>query len=148
MGTRSLTFVRGGFPGEEPKIHFVMYRQYDGYPHGHGIELAEFLNGLDVVNGLAQGEKKKIANGTGCLAAQIVAHFKTEPGGIYLDPPEKNRREQFNYDVVVAEPQLGQRTVHEKEPGVHISVTNFSGEVLASGTPAEFLNRVKGLERA
>lgn len=147
MGTRSLTYVRGGFPGEDPKTHIVMYRQFDGYPEGHGIELAEFLDGIDVVNGIAPGETEKIANGTGCLAAQIVAHFKTEPGGIYLDPPEKDRREEVNYDVVVTEPQLGQRTVQEKDPGVLITVTDFEGKQLLRGTPAELLSQIKGLDR-
>lgn len=147
MGTRSLTFVRGGFPGETPKTHIVMYRQFDGYPEEHGGDLAEFLNGLAIVNGISPGETEKIANGTPCLAAQIVAHFKTEPGGIYLDPPENDRREEFNYDVVVTEPQLGQRTVQEKEPGVHITVTNFEGKELLSGTPSELLSQIKGLDR-
>ena len=63
-----------------------MYRHYDGYPKGHGIELAEFLRDFRVVNGLGSPSDKKIANGTSCLAAQIVAHFKTIPGNIYLYP--------------------------------------------------------------
>ena len=39
MGTRSLTFV---YDEDTPLIN--MYRQYDGYPSGHGAELADFLN--------------------------------------------------------------------------------------------------------
>ena len=42
MGTRSLTFV---YEGEKPIVN--MYRQFDGYPSGHGAELAEFLNSFD-----------------------------------------------------------------------------------------------------
>jgi hypothetical protein len=38
MGTRSLTFV---YDGDEPMIN--MYRQFDGYPSGHGSELADFF---------------------------------------------------------------------------------------------------------
>ena len=38
MGTRSLTFVY-----DEQEAIINMYRQYDGYPTGHGAELAEFL---------------------------------------------------------------------------------------------------------
>jgi hypothetical protein len=70
MGTRSLTFV---YDGDKPIIN--MYRQYDGYPSGHGSELADFLKGFEIVNG--HGEvKPKIANGMGCLAAQLIANFK------------------------------------------------------------------------
>ena len=80
MGTRSLTVFKDG----EHEIA-VMYRQMDGYPSGHGADLAEFLSGMRVVNGLsAFGDNSKTANGMDCLAAQVVAYFKTGPGGIYL----------------------------------------------------------------
>ena len=80
MGTRSLTFVYD----EDGKKLINMYRQYDGYPSGHGKELAEFLEPITMVNGIS--EARKIANGPGCLAAQLVSHFKDGPGGIYLEP--------------------------------------------------------------
>ena len=63
-----------------------MYRQYDGYPHGHGAELAEFLNGGKVVNGIGADEKHTVFNGAGCLAAQMIAHFKNGAGGFYIEP--------------------------------------------------------------
>jgi len=81
MGTRSLTFV---YDDETPIIN--MYRQYDGYPTGHGAELAEFLAPFTLVNGLSTVETRKVANGMGCLAAQLVANFKSEAGGFYLYP--------------------------------------------------------------
>lgn len=82
MGTRSLTFVYD----EEGRNLINMYRQYDGYPSGHGKELAEFLEPITMVNGIGMDEGRKIANGPGCLAAQLVSHFKDGPGGIYLAP--------------------------------------------------------------
>lgn len=82
MGTRSLTFV---YDNKEPMIN--MYRQYDGYPSGHGSELAKFLNSFDaIVNGIPVGDKRRLANGMGCLAAQLIANFKTEVGGFYIYP--------------------------------------------------------------
>ncbi len=78
MGTRSLTFV---YDGDKPLIN--MYRQFDGYPSGHGAELAEFLNGFDIVNGYGE-VKPKLANGMGCLAAQMIANFKQSVGGFYI----------------------------------------------------------------
>jgi hypothetical protein len=81
MGTRSLTFV---YDGETPIIN--MYRQYDGYPTGHGAEIAEFLAPFHMVNGMQLDEKRKVANGMGCLAAQLVANFKESAGGFYLYP--------------------------------------------------------------
>ena len=35
-----------------------------------------------------------------CLAAQLVAHFKTGPGGFYIYPADCDD-EEYNYDVYV-----------------------------------------------
>jgi len=78
MGTRSLTFV---YSEDTPLIN--MYRQFDGYPTGHGAELAEFLSGFEIVNGYGE-VKPKLANGMGCLAAQLIANFKQSVGGFYI----------------------------------------------------------------
>jgi hypothetical protein len=97
MGTRCLTRVFD-FKGAEI---ICLYRQFDGYPDGHGAELREFLDGFKIVNGL-NNLTGKIANGMGCLAAQLVAHFKADhgPGGFYLYPPgAKDVGEEFVYEV-------------------------------------------------
>lgn len=85
MGTRSLTKIIDS--ADDNKEFFCMYRQYDGYPDGHGLELAEFLKDMYFVNGIGMDEKRKIANGINCLAAQLVTNFKDGPGYIYLYPP-------------------------------------------------------------
>ena len=94
MGTRSLTRViprQKGLSYDEGHKHvdkssINMYRQYDGYPQGHGLELAEFLSDFTIVNGLgADSYRGKIANGSSCLAAQLVQHFKDGPGNVYLE---------------------------------------------------------------
>ena len=46
MGTRALTFV---YEGDKPLVN--LYRQYDGYPTGHGAELAQFLSDSKVMAG-------------------------------------------------------------------------------------------------
>ena len=81
MGTRSLTTFKEDHTNEEI---VVLYRQYDGYPEGHGIDLFRFLNKMNVVNGMKPQEKRKTSNGMSCLAAQMIAYFKDEPGGFYL----------------------------------------------------------------
>jgi len=95
MGTRCLTV----FKEEDGTEIAVMYRQFDGYPDGHGKELAEFLKGKKVVNGISS-ERQPIFNGMGCLAASVVAHFKTDPGGFYLHPANtRNCGEEYTYIV-------------------------------------------------
>ena len=81
MGTRSLTVFNNEMDNSEI---VVLYRQYDGYPTGHGRDLFSFLNNMEIVNGISPNEKRKIANGMGCLSAQIVAYLKEAPGDFYL----------------------------------------------------------------
>ena len=82
MGTRSLTFVYD--EAGDPLLN--MYRQFDGYMSGHGAELAEFLHDRKLVNGLSFEDQNnpKVSNGMGCLAAQLLAHFKQTPGSFYI----------------------------------------------------------------
>jgi hypothetical protein len=98
MGTRSLTYVYDD--NNDPLI--CMYRQFDGYPTGHGSELASFLTPFKIVNGISGNAKiGKVANGMGCLAAQLVANFKTDVGNIYLHPPILGRDDgqEFEYHI-------------------------------------------------
>ena len=95
MGTGCLTVM---YDTSKSEIA-VMYRQFDGYPEGHGQELADFLNGFEIVNGISE-EREKMANGGGCLAAQIVAHFKDSVGGFYLHPAgTRECGEEYIYHV-------------------------------------------------
>lgn len=88
MGTRSLTYVYEGKKEDWAKPFMCMYRQFDGYPEGHGWELSEFLMSGRLVTGLSGMGKSIQFNGMNCLAAQLVARFKTDSGGIYLYAPE------------------------------------------------------------
>ena len=99
MGTRSLTTFKEDHTNEEI---VVLYRQYDGYPEGHGIDLFRFLNKMNMVNGIAGGEKRKISNGMSCLAAQMVSYFKEEPGGFYLYRADtRDVGEEYVYTIYV-----------------------------------------------
>ena len=107
MGTRSLTRIFSTYQDEKKnkqvKIQLVnMYRQYDGYPEGHGSELAEFLNSGKVVNGIGANEQQRVFNGAGCLAAQMIAHFKDGAGGFYIEPiTAKNCGQEYEYEIIV-----------------------------------------------
>ena len=79
MGTRAIVKVKN----ESDNLILSMYSQFDGYEEGVGRELKDFVNSLKMVNGIS-GDGKGVANGMGCLAAQIVSHFKENAGGYYL----------------------------------------------------------------
>lgn len=144
MGTRSLTvFYDDVLEGREDQEIVVMYRQFDGYPDGHGIDLAEFLSGFTITNGLSIGENLNTANGMSCLTAQAIAHFKTDPGGIYLYPAEtRDAGEEYIYEVRCPVVRKG---FESKKGGLVIKCSNTygAGEDLFEGSPEEFLAWVK-----
>ena len=89
-----------------------------------------------IVNGI-NSSRGKIANGLDCLAAQTVAHFKTEVGGFYLMRARtRNAGENYRY-TVYAPDRIG-------EP--HIKAENGYGkkwEILFDGPVSEFVGFVK-----
>ena len=99
MGTRSLTIVKESIdPSCEDII--VMYKQFDGYPEGMGVKLANFLEGYIIINGIPPNPNPKSANGIHDLAAQLVAEFKNEIGEIYLHPSgTRDVWEEFIYYI-------------------------------------------------
>jgi hypothetical protein len=101
-----------------------MYRQFDGYPSGHGVELGEFLNSIvEVTNGIRPGDKRKTANGMGCLAAQMIAHFKVGVGNIYIESTNTNLLgHDFEYHVYET----------------YVIVKNYSGHTMFKGTWKDF----------
>ena len=125
MGTRSVTNVMD----EDGKTVMVsLYRQYDGYPEGHGEELAEFLKDMKIVNGisLGEGENDRCANGMGCLAAQIVSHFKDGIGGFYLVTPKKRHpMVDYIYTVTQSKPGFPQ---HNETVTLKIKVSGSQSE--------------------
>lgn len=130
MGTRSITrVVDASFNRNEPLI--AMYRQMDGYPSGHGAELAEFLKGMVVVNGYGNRTPPRAANGAGCLAAQMVAHFKDGIGRIYINQPNCEN-EEYNYTITVAH-----------DAPILVKCQDSGGRVLFDGDASEFADFCK-----
>jgi len=105
MGTRSLTTFIDDHTKEEI---VVMYRQYDGYPSGHGRDLTNFLNEMKIVNGIPGGKKlTQLANGISCLAAQVVSHFKNGVGDFYLHAGDtRDYGEEFVYTIYAKDNEL------------------------------------------
>jgi hypothetical protein len=142
MGTRSLTRViprQEGLSFSEGHHHVKesvinMYRQYDGYPEGHGVDLAEFLDDFTVVNGLSIPRPTKVANGTGCLAAQLVQHFKDGPGHIYLEALNGEPGDSWEEYIYTLYPKEGEPTF--------ISIYDvWEKECFFVGTAEDLLNK-------
>lgn len=81
MGTRSITLV---YENNEPFVN--IYRQYDGYPSGHGRDLSKFMRDRKLINGFnPQHSPLFYSNGINCFAAGLIEHLKDHQiGGIYI----------------------------------------------------------------
>lgn len=124
MGTRSLTRVKD----EAGNIILTMYRHMDGYVEGgHGDELVAFLDGMVLTEGISvENQPAKSANGIDCLAAQLVAHFKTGVGSIYLYPADA-LDEEFNYTIELVDGVLTLSYTAYDEAGVLLPKETVGG---------------------
>lgn len=128
MGTRSLTYIYEEDARLDSGRILCMYRHYDGYPSGHGKELADFLKSITMVKGLGAETTQTVANGMGCLAAQLVVHFKNGPGGIYLYHPDiEDDGVDYEYHV------------YYFAGAFHIVVNNWEGYSIFAG-PLDLFN--------
>ena len=92
MGTRATIHIAKREEGvsfsEIPEKKLVsIYKQYDGYPEGLGVTIADYLYGKKMVNGIGV-DRSIVFNGLGCLAASLIAELKEEAGNVYVDNPE------------------------------------------------------------
>jgi len=132
MGTRSLTRFIEVVDGTEKPITCV-YRQYDGYPSGHGKELADFLSSGKMVNGFGPSEER-LFNGIGCLAAQFIAEFKDGVGNIYIEKPDAiGCGEEYIYEIRYSFPEFGKTSELELS-----CIDVWKKTTLFKGNPKEF----------
>lgn len=139
MGTRSTTTF---YDGEQPIA--MLYRQFDGYPDGHGLELAGVLANHTMVNGIS-GDEDVIFNGVGDLAVRCISALKashggpSSAGGLYLMDPATagDCGEDYLYRVTGV---LGQ------EP--HITCLTAGGATIIACFASEFPAAVQALEDA
>lgn len=98
MGTRSLTYL---YEEGAEKPFTCIYRQFDGYPSGHGAEIATFMNSKTMVNGYNNAATQ--INGMGCLASQLIVLLKEgkcEAGGIYIERPDiEDAGQDYEYHI-------------------------------------------------
>ncbi len=135
MGTRSLTHIKD----EDGKIRLTFYRQFDGYPSGHGKDMADFIAGKKLVNGISEPN----FNGVGDFGFQLITHLKLnqmvnrieskgiingkkppvpkidkvnlESGGFYIETPgAKDCGEEFTY---IIQPKDGKMEITVSEDG-------------------------------
>ena len=145
MGTRSLTYVEESWETavadeennnevhKETQNILCMYRQFDGHLNRHGLELAEYLQDFNIVNGFGHNTPERAANGMGCLAAQLIAHFKNSIGNIYMHHSDaKDCGEEYTY------------TIYKNNGKVHIRAYDvYAEKVIFDGTPDKLIKKLE-----
>ena len=137
MGTRSITYFKEDSHADP---FMALYRQFDGNPENHGLDMVRFMEGKKLLDGYNPlGNEMHDFNGMGDLAAQMVAHFKThnyplvdvngamlpdmrkeprytEPriGNFRIMPPDaKDVGEQYTYGIYPDEGDIFIRVINE-----------------------------------
>lgn len=119
MGTRALVHIKESTKDSETLV--TLYRQFDGYPDGLGLELFELTKDKSISNGI----QDDCFNSMGCLAAYVISNLKKEIGNVYIYPPNiKNVGEEFTYTLYTSRQNLG---VTEKAP-IFIDIENVDLE--------------------
>lgn len=131
MGTRS-TYRIIEKNGQDQDQLALIYVQYDGYPQGHPMRIAEWLSGATVVNGFNSTTPSLAFNGAGCLAARMVGYLKEDKiGNVYLQAfsTRGNSGEDYMYDIVV----------HENESRIEMIAYDSYESKIFEGTPQQFV---------
>jgi len=133
MGTRSITIINDG-----STELCVLYRQHDGYPSGHGADIAQALGGKRMVNGFSDPVTQ--INGAGDLAVQLIAWLKWDAtvnskwrptpinsaGGLYLYPAgTRDTGEEYVYTITCTE----EGGVQVECAGGHTPLERFKGSL-------------------
>lgn len=138
MGTRSTYRVLNKIKSVGTPI-LLLYAQFDGYPEGHPLNTAKWLASGKVVNGVTTGDGL-VFNGAGCLAAQLVALYKKEAGGFYIESIDSRGQldEEYVYDIMVSEKGIEYIAY---EVGWDSAIGRPEFNVIFRGTPEEYVEK-------
>ena len=105
MGTRSITEVyEMDSLGSEIVCRF--FRHYDGYPESHGIDLAQWLEGKRLVNGMDANFKKDVDfNRAGTMSIPLMSHIQGISGAevVPTDGDSSDYGQDYTYKITYNE---------------------------------------------
>ncbi len=121
---------------EPSAIHTQLYKHYDGHPERLGVTLASYLDGYEIHSGMSNKHQGPLANGIGCLAAQLVSYLKNEPGNVYLQPPQDRDWEDYVYYIWIKESEE-----------IMISIFNYDDECIFVGNCESLIEKYEYYDR-
>ena len=132
MGTRAITKIYEG--SKDPgNLLVTIYSQWDGYPDGMGVILAQMLVDAKLGNGISGSPRLgEFYNGAGCGAASIISQLKTKPGGFYIGrSTDEIDCQGYGYEIIFP-------GYESKKP---INIILHGADEPFEGTPEEFLEK-------
>lgn len=141
MGTRSKTsFIEK--KGDKLTHLVSVYQQYDGYIEGVGHHLASYILDKQICNGIRLGrDTSKLANGFGCLIAQIIRDFKEDVGGLYIITQDDIQ--EYNYDIIFDSDLYYKNSFNEEletNEYFKVKVIDWNEQIIFEGTLKELLD--------
>jgi len=109
MSTRSLTYIHEMtdqyLTGEN--LVCVFYRHSDGYPSGHGQDLADWLKDKKLTNGVQFGEDRSNKfNRAGTMAVKLVNHIQDISGAEIIFGDHFDKGQDHDYHVYFRDDQF------------------------------------------
>lgn len=128
MSTRSVTYIHEiDSLGQEIVCGF--YRHSDGYPSGHGQDLADWLKGKKVVNGIGGDfNKSYMFNRCGTMSVQLCAHIQEISGCEMIFQKDYDAGQDHDYHVFYMNDNFYIKVDH-LDP---VCVDEFDGEKIES----------------
>lgn len=106
---------------KEPSIVCSFYRHSDGYPEGHGQDLAKWLSGKRLVNGIGSDFLKgRDFNRAGTMAVKLMDHIQEVSGCEVIPTGKGDMWEDYVYNVYFRDGEFFVETVyaHDKSSAV------------------------------
>ena len=152
MGTRCTIQFSSVDKDNSVNTYVTIYQQFDGYPEGVGLALAEWLKSKTMINGIGEGQwTSKYANGIDCLVAQFIRDFKHEVGDLYIDLPSSATSKfiDYHYEVEIANrydlPRDGMPI--DEMTIIRVTCWDMIDKPIFAGNPSEFIRWVEELEK-
>ena len=115
-GTRCLTRVFCQWQDKDAFPVVAIYSHLDGYPSEQGKLIAEFLDGLEVINGIPGNPPARYANGGGDLAAQLVVAMRKEINCQLVSPIIQECGQEYEYHITIKETLKPRRSREPTSP--------------------------------
>jgi|21_taG_2_1085346.scaffolds.fasta_scaffold02924_6 hypothetical protein len=124
MGTRSVTYIHEMESLDEGVV-CGFYRHFDGYPSGHGQDMANWLKDKKLVNGIGSDfDPSYMFNRAGAMSVKFVNHIQNVAGAEMIFERDADVGQDCTYHIWYRNDKFWIQI----DDGNLIEAVNFNGE--------------------